>query len=141
MSGTTAVIENDEGRFQKIRDTAFSFTVRVPDVDRGPCDPKNLLVVVLRQEDWLYTVGCREGVVISKFTAADLSPIYQILINADNVPDICLSLRTATAKAIGGQGYVKCQCKTQCLSGRCSCLKKEMKCNSRCHPGRGCKNI
>ena len=115
-------------------------TLRVPDVDRGPTDPKNLLVVVMKGEDGLYTVGCREGVLGSKYTAADLSPIDQVLIKADDVPDIRLTLRTATAKATGGQGFVKCQCRTQCSSGRCSCRKKEMKCNSRCHPGRACKN-
>ena len=48
-------------------------TLTVPDVDRGPSDPKNLLVVVLKVEkDGLYTVGCREGVLGSKYTAADL---------------------------------------------------------------------
>ena len=116
-------------------------TLRVPDVDRGPTDPKNLLVVILKgEEDGLYTVGCREGVLGSKYTAADLSPIDQVLIKANDVPDIRLTLRTATAKATGGQGFVKCQCRTQCSTGRCSCRKKEMKCNSRCHPGRACKN-
>ena len=84
-------------------------TLRVPDVDRGPTDPKNLLVVILKgEEDGLYTVGCREGVLGSKYTAADLSPIDQVLIKANDVPDIRLTLRTATAKATGGQGFVKC---------------------------------
>ncbi|XP_068247956.1 uncharacterized protein [Palaemon carinicauda] len=50
-------------------------TLSVPDVDRGPTDPKNLIVVVMKGEDGLYTVGCREGVLGSKYTAADLSLI------------------------------------------------------------------
>ena len=163
---TGATAETQSGCFQEIRDAADAgqskaavrmtrrgnqlvrrlevgqcATLRVPDVDRGPTDPKNLLVVVMKgEEDGLYTVGCREGVLGSKYTAADLSPIDQVLIKADDVPDIRLTLRTATAKATGGQGFVKCQCRTQCSSGRCSCRKKEMKCNSRCHPGRACKN-
>ena len=116
-------------------------TLRVPDVDRGPTDPKNLLVVILKEEEGLYTVGCREGILRTKFTPADLSGIKQSLIKSEEVPDICLSMRTATARATGGQGYTKCQCTTQCTSGRCSCLRKEMKCNSRCHPGRSCKNL
>ncbi|XP_068245462.1 uncharacterized protein [Palaemon carinicauda] len=115
-------------------------TLRVPDVDRGPADPKNLLVVVMKEEDGLYTVDCREGVLGSKNTTADLSPTDQALIKADDVPDIRLTLRTATAKGTGGKGCVKFQCRTQCSSGRCSCRKKEMKCNSRCHQRRECKN-
>ncbi|XP_076033659.1 uncharacterized protein LOC143020791 [Oratosquilla oratoria] len=47
-------------------------TLRVPDVDRGPTDPKNLLVVVLKENDGLHTVGCREGIIGPKFTAPDL---------------------------------------------------------------------
>ncbi|XP_068205367.1 KRAB-A domain-containing protein 2-like [Palaemon carinicauda] len=157
---TGATAETQSGCFQEIRDAADAgqskaavrmthrgnqlvrrlevwqcATLRVPDVDRGPTDPMNLLVVAMK-EDGLCTVGCREGVLGSKYTAADLSPIDQVLIKADHVPDIRLTLTTATAKATGGQGFIKCQCRTQCSSGRCSCRKKEMKCNSRCHPGR-----
>ena len=118
-------------------------TLTVPDVDRGPTDPRNLLVVVLKEQDGLYTVGCREGILGPKFTAADLSAIEQPLIKAEEVPDVCLSIRTATARATGGQGYTKCQCTTQCTSGRCSCLRKKAysKCNWRCHPGRSCKHF
>ncbi len=115
-------------------------TLRIPDVDRGPSDPKNILVVVLNEHDGLYTVGCCEGILRAKFTAVGLSAIDQVLIKPDEVPDRslsqeCSSLSTATAKASGGQGFVKCQCKTQCMSGRCSCKRQKMLCNSRCHPG------
>ncbi|XP_076049388.1 uncharacterized protein LOC143030070 [Oratosquilla oratoria] len=54
-------------------------TLRVPDVDRGPTDPKNLLVVVLKENDGLHTVGCREGIIGPKFTAPDLCAIKQPL--------------------------------------------------------------
>ena len=116
--------------------------LRVPDVDRGPTDPRNMLVVVLKEQDGLlYTVGCREGILGPKFTAADLSAIEQPLIKAEEVSDVCLSIRTATSRAPGGQGYTKCQCTTQCTSGPCSCLRKKLKCNSRCHPGTSCKHF
>ncbi|KRY04886.1 hypothetical protein T03_675, partial [Trichinella britovi] len=49
-----------------------NYTLRVPGVDRGPADPKNFLVVVMAECEELYTVGCREGKLASKFTAADL---------------------------------------------------------------------
>ncbi|KRZ48469.1 KRAB-A domain-containing protein 2 [Trichinella nativa] len=35
-------------------------TLRVPDVDRGPADPKNFLAVVMAECEGLYTVGGRE---------------------------------------------------------------------------------
>ena len=118
-----------------------SATLRVPGVDRGPSDPRNMLVVVLKEQDGLYTVGCRGGILRTKLTAADLSAINQVLLTPDEVPDTTISLRTATAKATGGQGFMKCACKPQCTSGRCSCHKKKMICNSRCHPGRTCNNF
>ena len=103
-------------------------TLRVPDVDRGPTDPE------------FYTVDCREGVLKSKDTASDLNQIDHQLIKLDEVPSNILSLRTATCKSTGGQGFVKCNCKNSCKVGRCTCRKKKMLCNSRCHPGKSCDN-
>ncbi|KRY27616.1 hypothetical protein T01_15273 [Trichinella spiralis] len=89
----------------------------------------------------LYTVGCREGKLSSKFTAADLQVISENLLSIDEVPDAEIPLRTAVTKATGGQGYVKCMCLSGCLSGRCSCSRKRVLCNSRCHLGKSCNNI
>ncbi|KRX74235.1 KRAB-A domain-containing protein 2 [Trichinella sp. T6] len=116
-------------------------TLRVPDVDRGPADPKNFLVVVMAECEGLYTVGCREGKLASKFTAADLQVISENLLSIDEAPDAEIPLRTAVTKATGGQGYVKCMCLSGCSSGRCSCSRKRVLCNSRCHPGKSCNNI
>ena len=115
-------------------------TLRVPDVDRGPSDPRNILVVVLSENDGLYKVGCREGTLDAKFTAADLEKLPEALIEPHSIPEVTVSLRTAVSKATGGQGYTKCSCRTKCDTGRCSCKKKKMNCNSRCHPGISCKN-
>ncbi|KRY96899.1 hypothetical protein T11_10579 [Trichinella zimbabwensis] len=78
-------------------------TLRVPDVDRGPADPKNFLVVVMAESEGLYTVGCREGKLASKFTAADLQVISEMLLSIDEVPDDEIPLRTAVTKATGDQ--------------------------------------
>ncbi|KRZ01687.1 hypothetical protein T11_5017 [Trichinella zimbabwensis] len=83
-------------------------TLRVPDVDRGPADPKNFLVVVMTECEGLYIVGCREGKLASKITAANLQVISENLLSIDEVPDANIPLRTAVTKATGGQGYVKC---------------------------------
>ncbi|KRY08700.1 hypothetical protein T12_11885 [Trichinella patagoniensis] len=58
-------------------------TVRVPDVDRGPADPKNFLVLIMAECERLYTVGCREGKLSFKFTAADLQVTSKNLISID----------------------------------------------------------
>ncbi|KRY47424.1 hypothetical protein T03_8253 [Trichinella britovi] len=100
-------------------------TLRVPDVDRGPADPKNFLVVVMAECEGLYTVGCRERKLASKFTAADLQVISENLLSIDEAPDAEIPLRTAVTKATGGQGYVKCMYLSSCSSGRCSCSRKE----------------
>ncbi|KRX51773.1 hypothetical protein T09_1243 [Trichinella sp. T9] len=60
-------------------------TLRVPDVDRGPADPKNFLAIVIAECEGLYTVGCREGKLSSKFTAADLQVISENLLSIDEI--------------------------------------------------------
>ena len=116
-------------------------TLKVPEFDRGPSDNRNLLVVILQREDNLYQVGCKEGHINTRYTAADMDPIKEKLLTIAEVPDVEMALRTAVTKYTGGQGYVKCACKLSCKNNRCSCSKKYLKCNSRCHPGRSCNNI
>ncbi|KRZ14068.1 hypothetical protein T11_11826 [Trichinella zimbabwensis] len=99
-------------------------TLRVPDVDYGLADSKNFLVVVMAECEGLYTVGCREGKLASKFTAADLQVISENLLLIDEVPDAEIPFRTAVTKTLWGLGYVKCMCLHGCSSGRCSCSKK-----------------
>ena len=41
----------------------------------------------------------------------------------------------------GGQGYVRCHCRINCLTKRCSCLKKGLRCNSACHSHKSCDNV
>ena len=115
-------------------------TLKVPDVDRGPCDPRNLLVVIMHVENDMYQVGCREGTLKTKYSAADLDSAKQNLLKVEDVPAIELALRTAVSKTTGGQGYLKCSCKSNCKTLRCSCKKRGSMCNSRCHPGLSCTN-
>ncbi|KAL8578594.1 hypothetical protein ACOMHN_015050 [Nucella lapillus] len=75
-------------------------TIRVPDVDRGPSYPKNMLVVVLAADNGMFTLGCKEGVLRSKVTAADLHPVKEPLLSASQVPNITIGVRQATAKAL-----------------------------------------
>ena len=102
-------------------------TLKVPEFDRGPSDSRNLLVVVLQRDEDLYQVGCREGRITTWYTAADMDPVKEKLLTPDDVPDVEMALRTAVTRYTGGQGYVKCACKTNCTTSGCSCTKKLLK--------------
>ncbi|KRZ01117.1 SCAN domain-containing protein 3 [Trichinella pseudospiralis] len=68
---------------------------------REPADPINFLVVIITECKRLYIVGCREGNLASKFTAADLQVISESLLSIDEVPDVASALRTAAPNATG----------------------------------------
>ena len=107
-------------------------TIQIPEFDRGPSDPKNLLVVILSAENNLYEVGCKQAKISTKFTAADLDLLSEKLIYPGDVPnDVSLTLRSVVGKRSGGQGYIKCNCKSDCITNRCGCTKNNKKCNSK----------
>ncbi|KRY40775.1 hypothetical protein T01_5572 [Trichinella spiralis] len=97
----------------------------VPDVDRGPADPKNFQVVIMAECEGLYTVGCREGKLSFKFTAADLQVISENLLSIDEVPDAEIPLRTAVTSATDCHAYVKCMYLSGCSSGRLTMSNKD----------------
>ena len=122
-------------------DVGQNATLKVPEFDRGPCDPRNLLVVVMEANEDMYKLGCREGKLAQRYSTADLDFVEQPLLKICDVPNMEIALRTAVGKTSGGQGYIKCSCKGNCSTHRCSCNKQNMKCNSKCHPGSSCSNI
>ena len=76
----------------KVGDTV---KVRVPDVDRGRCDSRNILGVIMEADltKDLYRIGTKDGILNSRY-----------------------SLRECAGKAslFGDQGYRRCNCKTSC---------------------------
>ena len=47
-----------------------------------------------------------------------------------------------TVDVVGGQGFMKCNCGTQCNSKRCACRKEIVFCNSRCRSSnKKCLNL
>ena len=100
-----------------------------------------LLVVVMEANEDMYKLGCREGKLAQRYSTADLDFVKEPLLKICDVPNIEIALRTAVGKTSGGQGYIKCSCKANCSTLRCSCNKRNMKCNSKCHPDSSCSNI
>jgi hypothetical protein len=53
-----------------------------------------------------------------------------------------ISVREAASQQSlsGGQGFLKCSCKSKCSRNRCKCKKNGVQCNSRCHSSGSCDN-
>jgi len=136
--------------------------LRVPDVDRGPLDPNNIVCLVLEEKHSLFKLGCQVGVLDKYYaynsffkTRLELESSFK----EDEIPRILdkkgnktsayvtLGLREAVSKlSVGtGQGYVKCACtnNAKCSTMRCSCRKANISCSSKCHgksPESNCVN-
>lgn len=116
--------------------------VPIPDVDRGRADPRNIMGVVLLENNGFYQIGTGAGILSRLYVRSELSMCPQQLLDAENVPANQVSLREAViAQSIGhGQGLLRCSCQTKCQTGRCKCKKSGLLCNSRCHSSLSCCN-
>ena len=108
----------------KVGDTV---RVRVPDVDRGRCDLRNILGVVthVNHDNKTYKIGTQFGRINSSYARNQFTTCKEKLMQLENVPDMEISLRECASKLSlsGGQGYKRRSCKTQCSSNRCTCRK------------------
>ena len=128
----------------------------VPDVDRGPLDPSNLLCYVIEEKHTLFRLGSRAGILdkffaFNAFEKTNLTTDFLIsdipkkkdkngVIGSEHV---VIGVREAISLlSVGnGQGFLKCSCQSMCATNRCSCKKAKITCSSKCH-GRAftCKN-
>jgi hypothetical protein len=128
-------------------DVGDNVTIPIPLVDRGRGDPRNILgVIVDRDENDLYRISVRAGVLHGKYSRNQFDLCAQKLLT---VSDVCqdneVSLRVAvqSESKCGGQGFAKCNCGAgvhRCSSNRCKCFRLKLKCNSRCHGSLSCDN-
>ena len=114
-----------------------SVTIPISDLDRGRCEGRNLLAIILEENNGLYLLGCSDGI-LGHFTRNQFEPTAHKMMTAEMVPDVeAPPLRTLAIKnSIGhGQGMAGCRCssKSKC-DGRCKCRKAGKKCTSSCHP-------
>ena len=95
----------------KVGDTV---TVPIPSVDRGRCDPRNLIGVVKEKEsNGHYTIVVKNGILQNKYTRNQFDVCGQALYSlSDFNNDQLISLRKAVRfeSKSGGQGFVKCNC-------------------------------
>jgi hypothetical protein len=117
--------------------------VRVPDVDRGRTDGRNILAFVLETTDAnLYKLGTKHGILNQLYTRNQFTICNEKFIYAEEIPQSEISLRECArmSSKTGGQGYSRCGCKGGCKSDKCKCRKEKKLCNSKCHQSGNCSN-
>ena len=135
-------LAREKFRQGKVGDTV---KVRVPDVDRGRCDSRNILGVIMKADFTkdLYMIGTKDDGILNSWCARNqFSTCTEGTVNIADVSSVNISLRECAGKAslFGGQGYRRCNRKTSCRSNLCSCKKSNKLCNSTCHNSLSCKN-
>lgn len=113
--------------------------VKIPCFDKAPSDPLNLMGKVIDFCHDKYEVGTAHGIISTLMTRNAIQP-SECRFTAE-IPPERLTLRQLAIKhsTTGGQGFKRCQCKTDCRNKHCACRKAGIKCNSRCH-GSTCSN-
>ncbi len=119
--------------------------VPIDRVDRSKVDPKCLPCVAVEITPCQqYRLACRAGVldkVLSQqafLYESTKTPIFYGLQNAlqnwRGMKKVSNRTGSGMIAPSGGQGHLHCNCSGPCDTKRCSCLRGEHRCNSRCHP-------
>ena len=109
--------------------------VRVSDVDRGRCNSRNILGVIMEADltKDLYKKGTKDGMFNSLYPRNKITKCAEGTFNILDVPAINVSLRECVEKAslFVSQGYRICNYKASCQNIFCSCRKSfKGKCHS-----------
>jgi hypothetical protein len=86
-------------------------------------------------------VGTRFGQLKGTFGANEMSICKQDLMLQEEIncaTNISVRETASNQSLSGGQGFLKCSCKSKCSSNRCKCKKNGKLCNSRCHNSESC---
>ena len=102
-----------------------------------------MIGVILSVDDSGYEVETASGRIRGKMARSQVESIKFSGLKDMHVPDKELSLREIVhAQSVcGGQGFKRCQCKTNCKTSRCSCRRAGLHCNSACHSQISCDNV
>ena len=122
--------------------------LKLDDVDRAKLDNPLAVCVVLAKEKKSYRVANRAGIYKELVSRAHLQFVPQatpemmglatILHNYSSgsapLPHVSIRGIARADSHAGGQGYLRCNCKGDCMTPRCKCYRLGYVCNSRCHP-------
>ena len=115
-------------------------TVRVPipDVDKGRGDSRNILAIVMNvTEDGFYRIGTTQGILKQLYARSQFTVCRKNFISMKDVPNQSAAISQSNGS---GQGFVRCHCKRKCKTNICHCLKRKLKCTSKCHDSLSCFN-
>ena len=143
-SQAAKMLERSNKRF-KPAEEGDNVNVPIPEVDRGRLDPANFTAVVMdhNEETGLCTLGTTVGTLDTQFSRNQFELLPQKFVSTADVPEnVTVGVREAARlhSNTGGQGFFKCSCQTKCETKKCKCRKDGVRCNSRCHKNRSCRN-
>ena len=141
----TKMLKQSEGHYPTIQ-VGDNVCVDVPKVDRGPADPPKLIGVVTElTANGSFKIGTKDGPLKGCLARNMVEKCKKnVFVSLEEVPSTSeLSVRQAVAaESVGnGQGFIHCNCKGGCQSGRCKCRRSNHLCNSRCHKNLSCQNL
>jgi hypothetical protein len=116
--------------------------IPIPQYDRGPTDPRNILGVIEEVFEYGFRVGTSVGTLSGYLCRNQIEAVNDTSLSISMIPSLQISLCEAVRKIskTGGQGYLNCKCKDGCKTSKCKCKKKNILCNSRCHGSMTCSN-
>ena len=143
-------LENQAKKMKAMKNSKFppcsvgdTVRVKIPDVDRGRGDFRNVLMTVVeRTDDGFYKLGNARGTIEELFSRNQFSVCDEKLVVLESVSPEKKSLRQLANEQslLGGQGYKRCNCKTSCKTNKCKCKAAKNLCNSKCHSSLSCFN-
>ena len=116
--------------------------IPIPQYDRGPTDPRNILGVIEEVSEYGYHVGTSVGTLSGYLCRNQIETVNDTLsgylcrnqietvndtsLSISMIPSLQISWRKAVRKIskTGGQGYLSCKCKGGCKTSKCKCKKK-----------------
>jgi hypothetical protein len=98
----------------------------IPQYDRGPTDPRNILGVIEEVSEYGYLVGTSVGTLSGYLCRNQIEAVNDTSLSISMISSLQISLREAVRKIskTGGQGYLSCKCKGGCKTLKCKVQKK-----------------
>ena len=99
----------------------------------------------ITKED-LYELGTKYGRLPQLYARSQFTVCVQNFVDEGDVPQHTIPLHFATNNQLEetgghGQGFVHCNCSKKCLKKNCSCRRRNLLCNSKCHKSSSCANL
>lgn len=117
-------------------------SVAIPPLDRCRLSARNIQGVILcKPISGLYRIGTKFGILKRWSPRQVIRPLSFNDLSVKDVPTKLISVRSASAAADGRKmGHQHCSCMKGCKTNKCNCIKRKVKCGSKCHPRIVCSN-